>query len=482
MLSLLNRFKYGPVFASALLFNLAFPPFNLFLLVFVALIPWLLFLRAADKKSAIRSGYIFGLIFWLWQCNWIIPFVGKWTGSIGLALVPWLLIPTLVIWYFPILAALIHRAFGIGWLWAIPLLWAGMEFIRSQIPYLAFPWGLLANPLHSAPILIQPAAVGEIYLVSAWVVLANVLGVLIAEKAPARTTSRTMSVWLAVLVLSAGFYLRPPQSGDRKVISIGQTGVDMAFGNPSEQDAKSLEAVLELKRLAEANGSEAIVFPEKAVSLYNAPMLQGPLSTLFGTVIDRDQASYQSAIAFEQGKQTSTDKTRLVIFGEYVPFRDKLPFLKSFNLPSGDLKPGLSVGTVDWAGHKSGPSLCFEGLFPDVARIQAQEGARSLSILAIDDWYQGTTAMDQLAAGSVWRAVENQLPVFRAATLGISQYVNERGDVISRAPYGERVAMRVEAIIPEKSTAFPFRHLFGMLCALGIVAFWGYSPRKEKKA
>lgn len=478
MLSRLSKFKYGPVVGSAVLFNLAFAPFNLFLLVLVALIPWFIFLRTADRKSAIRSGYVFGLIFWLWQCYWIIPFVGRWTGSIGLAMVPWLLIPVLVIWYFPLLASAMHRVIQREWLWALPLFWAGLEFIRSHMPYLAFPWGILADPLHSAPPLIQGAAVGEIFFVSAWVVLGNVVGFMLYEKGPPRPTGRMMSVWLAMLFLSVGFYLRPIELGDRKVISIAQTGVDMAFGDPAIQDQKSHEAVLQLKAAAESNGSDAIVFPEKAILLHNIADIQSPIGVLVGTVTNLGSSTYQTAFAFDRGGQTSTSKTRLVIFGEYVPFRDKIPFLKSFNLPSGDLTPGISIGTVEWAGHKNGPSICFEGLFPEVARTQAQKGARSLSILAIDDWYQGTPAIDQLASASVWRAVENQLPVFRAATLGTSQYVNERGRVVARAPYGQQVAMRVEANIPSRSVAFAYRHGFGLFCALGLIGFL-LSPRPK---
>ena len=56
--------------ASAALYHAAFPPFNLSLLVFVALAPWIASLKAASGWGAFRSGYLFGLLFWLGQFHW----------------------------------------------------------------------------------------------------------------------------------------------------------------------------------------------------------------------------------------------------------------------------------------------------------------------------------------------------------------------------------------------------------------------------
>ena len=50
-----------------------------------------------------------------------------------------------------------------------------MEVFRSYIPGLAFPYGLIANPLWAFPQMIQTAYYGSIFLVGAWVVLINLL-------------------------------------------------------------------------------------------------------------------------------------------------------------------------------------------------------------------------------------------------------------------------------------------------------------------
>src|SRR5262249_32003050 len=143
--------------------------------------------------------------------------------------------------------------------------------------------------------------------------------------------------------------------------------------------------------------------------------------------------TYQSAFSFDGSKWEHADKNRLVIFGEFVPFRDSW-IIKQFGLAQGDLTPGQTLGTLDIKGTKVGPLICFEGLFPDLAYRQALAGSRLLAIISIDDWYMGTAAPDQLKSEAVWRAVETGLPLVRSASLGYSLAVDQRGRIVSEAP------------------------------------------------
>jgi len=61
---------------------LAFPPFDLRWLVFVALVPWLVSIRGQEARAVRRSGLVFGSIFYGYQMWWVVPFVYKWTGSL----------------------------------------------------------------------------------------------------------------------------------------------------------------------------------------------------------------------------------------------------------------------------------------------------------------------------------------------------------------------------------------------------------------
>ncbi|HVL40046.1 MAG TPA: hypothetical protein VM328_11705, partial [Fimbriimonadaceae bacterium] len=371
-----------PSVLSAALVLLAFPPFNLGLLVFVALAPWLATLRDADAKSALKSSYAFGLTLGLGQMFFLMPFVSRWTGSYGLGLAPWLLTAFAFGLYFLLAGWLMWRAWRAGRPWAIPLIWAGVEFFRSYVPVFAFPWGLLATPLWPLPQIVSSAYYGSIYLVSAWIMLPNlVLALFLLKERPGAYRGH-LTVFALVLMLSALRYSTPIE-GERKVIVSGQPGVDLAFGRREDNDIAIREAVAQLSSLAQAGGADLLVLPEGLVSagasIPPATNFDVPeeVPVLFGGQRGRDP-KYQSAFAYD-GKWSYADKTRLVIFGEFVPGRDWIPFLSSFNLPSGDLAAADKIQTIEVAGIRVGAIICFEALFHNIAATHASNGARLLA-------------------------------------------------------------------------------------------------------
>lgn len=477
-----------PVFASGILYAAAFPPLNLGLLVFAALVPWLLSLRTATGKGAFWSGALFGALFWLVQMAWVGQFVGRWTENIGLGMLVWVLCPVLGCWYFAVAGWLIQRCFSSGLPWLVPLVWMGVEFLRSYVPLLAFPWALLATPLWFTPQLIQLASIGTVFLVSAYVALVNVIVVMMMTGEPGRTIYRYCLIVLIVTLASWMRYTQPP-AGEPLTVTVGQPGVDMAF-TPTDERARRLDAACrDLAAAAVLQGSRLLVLPEgltESVAAGVPPNPLGPnppLPVIFGGQ-RLDRAAYQSAFAYD-GKWSFADKTRLVIFGEYVPFREYLPFLESFRLPGGDLTPGDKVRALDVAGVSVGPILCFEALFPDVALQQQWNGARLLAVMSIDDWYMGTNAPEQLRAAAIWRAVECGLPLVRSAGLGFTFATDARGRVIAEAPLGQLVALRVELRVPVEGDGFKGRGWVpwaGVLACLAALAWPLLARRREAGA
>lgn len=464
--------KAWPIAASSSLLLAAFPPLNLGLLVFVALVPWLLSLRGSSAWGAFRSGYVFGVLFWLGQMHWLPVLTYRWTGSLGLALVPYALAPLVGALYFAGAACL----FRLCWraerpLWIAPI-WAGVEVIRSYIPELAFPWGLLSGPLASFPPLIQLAYFGTVYAVSAWVAMVNVLFALYVSHGwvPRLRFAALFCVAMAGIALVR---YSMPVRGQVRTITVGQPGVNLAFGDPSEKIAKVEGPVRRLISQAADQRSSLLVLPEGLVSGDGSfpPVvpfeLRPDVPVLFGGPRGRSP-TYQSAFAYD-GQWKYADKTRLVIFGEYVPFRDKLPFLSSFQLPGSDLTAAERASIVQVGGLKVGPLLCFEALFYDVALQQAKNGAQLLAIMSIDDWYMGTGAPEQLRSGAIWRAVETGLPVVRAASLGHSLAVDPRGRVVAEAPLGQTVALKADVPIPDDPRRFPPAEAVPHLLAASVV-------------
>lgn len=465
--------RLWPPMASALLLLLAFPPFNLGLLCFVALVPWLVALR---KGRGWRSGYVFGLVYGAGQLYWLGAFVAKWTGSWVIGVLPWALATVLYALYFGLFGWLAQRCWATGRPWLIPVVWAGVEVFRSYLPVVAFPWGILATPLWLFTPMVQAAYFGTIYLISAWCVLVSVIVAMLMEGEGFVRVRPLINGAVGILILSL---LRAFTSSatDPRVVTVAQPGVDMAYGDPDTEFARLKGSIQPLMDAARTNGTQLFVLPEGvADARVNPPRTpftpDSKVPVLFGAQRSRNP-SYQSAFAFD-GTFRSIDKTRLVIFGEFVPGRGIIPYPDSFRLPAGDLAAGTrGVEALDIAGMRVGPVICFEALFPDIAYRQARNGAQLLAVMSIDDWYKGSPAPDQLMAGSVWRSIENGLPLVRSAATGVSLATDAHGRVISRAPEGEAVGMRVELGIPRQPQGFPGLPVFPVLSVLACgVVFW----------
>ena len=464
------------VVASAVLVALAFPPINLALLVFVALVPWLVFLHSCDAKQAIKSGFVFGLIFWLTQLQWMIPFVNRWTHSAWLGFVPWLLMPVLMIWYFPALAWILHRAIQVQAWWAIPCAWGLIEWFRSTVPGVMFSWGLLAHPLAKFPILIQAAAFGQEFLVSSWVVLVNVLVWMIFQQVHRRHVLQTMVASLVMAMLSAARYASPPPATNQTVTLI-QTGYDLAFSDPEIARAKTRQSALAGIDYAIRSKADWAVLPED-VEIRDSDQPRVPV--VFGALRKVNGTTLRSAVAKLGTEQQFADKTRLVLFGEYVPFRDQLPFLNNFGLPSGDITSGDRPSVLTVAGKKVGPLICFEALFSDVAfEMTARQGAQVLAVLSIDDWYQGSGAIEQLSMASIWRSVEAGVPTVRAGSLGVTQACDARGNLLVRAEYGKSRALNQVLPVPATADGFEYRNWIWLPLLLGTATAFRRTKTNE---
>src|SRR5579862_2249698 len=161
--------------ASALLILAAFSPLNLRPLVFVGLVPWLLALPFPTCRQAFCSGMWFNLFFALGQMYFVVPLAAKVSGSVWLALLPWLACLPLGLLYFGPIALVMNWCCRTQRLWLIPLVWAVVEIWRSYMFIIAFPVGLIAEPLATYPALINSALWLTIYGVGAWVVVGNLI-------------------------------------------------------------------------------------------------------------------------------------------------------------------------------------------------------------------------------------------------------------------------------------------------------------------
>ena len=485
---------------SAVLLAVAFSPLPFSWILFFGLVPWLHGLKGLNGKQAWAHGYRFGVLFSYTQLFWIAVLASRWTGNNLLALLPWTAAALLMALYYGLMGVLVARCLKANRLWLIPLVWAGVEVFRSYIPVFAFPWNLFASPFYSWTPVVQSAHVGGIYLVSAWVVFTNVLiatefdpRAMFSDRLTANerwNVRRLAIIWLSPVVISLIFFALPAQTVNKKFVVV-QPGVDLAFGDPARQD---YDVSIKINAaLAEAKKSpvDLVVMPEGVGGhIPSLPpsvpfMVNDNLPMLFGGKLGTDKI-YQTAFAWD-GRWQIEKKTRLVIFGEFVPFRSAMPFLSSsFSLPSGDISASdEGVHSLEINHMTVGPILCFEGLFPDITYKQLLNGSQVLAIMSVDDWYMGTAAPEQLRQASCWRAIETGLPVVRAASLGFSMAADSKGKVLFQAPLQTTHSELVEVPIVKDAPTWPAYTALLFACisfGSGLwVLFFDRPPRSPKR-
>jgi apolipoprotein N-acyltransferase len=138
------------------------------------------------------------------------------------------------------------------------------------------------------------------------------------------------------------------------------------------------------------------------------------------------------------GIQGTYAKTRLVPFGEYIPFRNQLGWLTSIskaassNMISGTGAHTLTVTTTnDGQPLKIGVLICFESAFPDMSRVEAEQGAQVIVYQSSTSTFQGTWGPDQHGSLAALRAAETGRPVVQAALTGDTVAFDARGRQIA---------------------------------------------------
>lgn len=241
--------------------------------------------------------------------------------------------------------------------------------------------------------------------------------------------------------------------------------------NPAEK-TKRFAKLMQLSELALATKPDVLVWPEAAlpelseesfraitnlVARHQVWMVFGADDYALKPGAPRDStqpSDYQffnaAFLLSPEGKVVSNYRKRhLVIFGEYIPLADWLPFLKWFTPIQSGFTPGKEPVAFQLTGRsqadppmrepaeratpqpvplRAGILICFEDAIASVARESAAD-ADFLLNLTNDGWFGESAQQFQHAAHSVFRAVENRRPVIRCTNNGLTCYVDETGFV-----------------------------------------------------
>lgn len=367
------------------------------------------------------------------------------------------------------------------------LAWTALEVARDLLT--TFPWNPVGSVWAASDTTLQPAAFVGVYGLS--------LATVAAAAAPLAWIEggRRAPALLPALLLAAAFALgaaRLPAGPGADVAGVRLRLVQGAVDQTRKWDPE-LRPVwfrrhLELSARPSATPPTAVVWPESASSYLlgsdataraliarvtppGGVTLAGGERFVFGPDGDAT-AAWNSLFALDDaGRVVGTyDKADLVPFGEYLPFR---PFLgrlglgalaeRSVGFRSG---PGRRLLTAPGLPPFS-PLICYEAAF--TGRVTPPSGARPGWLLNVtnDAWFGRSSGPYQHLAAARLRAVEEGLPLIRAANTGVSAAIDPYGRVRDRLPLG--VTGALDVALPAAIDPPPYARM-GALCPLLLAA------------
>lgn len=494
---------------SGILLALAFPKAGLSFLAWIAFVPLLLACGQKSAKKAARLGFVAGMagysgiLYWI---NIVVTTYGKLPLPVSILL--YLLLVGYLAAFFALLCYLVRRAEerGIPVVLSFPLIWVGLEYVRSFL-LTGFPWASLGYSQYRILPLIQVADLTGVYGISFLVALANAVAYLLLKRFAGKGEASAYAFRSAVvffLVLAAVLVygtvrMRVPETGEPVRVSLIQGNIDQGI----KWDPAFMEATIaiyeRLTREAAAAGTDLVVWPESAAPFFfqdespESLRIRALARSIKGSLLlgspayedGRERRRYFNSafMVSSQGEVLGrSDKVHLVPFGEYVPLAKLLPFVHKLVAGVGDFSPGESFTPLDGPKGKVGVLVCFEGIFPEISRRYVREGAGMLVNITNDAWYGRSSAPYQHLSMAVLRAVENRVPLVRAANTGITAIIDRNGR-ISQSTGLFREAYLNGVVRPGGggSVYTRFGDVFAIIClaASAVIAVEGF--RKKRK-
>ena len=463
----LSAFSYQPsadkLILSVLSGILAALPFcdgRLWIFSWIGFLP--LFFALQNKKGlpAFFLSYFAGVVFWSITIYWLIHVTLP--GQILL-----ILYLSLYFGFFGLCFSTINYQLStINYLF-LPSFWVVLEYLRAHL-LTGFGWALLGYSQYLNLPIIQIAGLFGVYGVSFLIMMVNlaVYSAVPAEGGSAYGGSLQPSAFSKIkkylvfalsfsIILVYGYYQlsRKPKAESRKLLKISliQGNIPQELKWASGAQAFILDRYTRLTKEAALDRPDLIIWPEASSpgfvgdesdnwineNIFNlAREIKIPL--LVGSVVRAERKYFNSALLInEKGITGRYDKLHLVPFGEYIPLKGTFKFLENI-VPIGEFTPGreyvvFKPSTTDYKPLANFSALiCFEDTLPELSRNFAGKGADFLVNITNDAWFKKTTAPYQHLSASVFRAVENRLPLARSANTGVSCFIDSNGRVISR--------------------------------------------------
>jgi apolipoprotein N-acyltransferase len=466
-------------FGGVLMF-LGWAGFGIWPLALVALVPlWAALELAAERswKTALGIGWVYGTVATAGGYHWMFEFSQLFSGF-GLAanLSIFAAFSAYLGLQYAIQAVLYVSVRARGWSVAVAAL---PTFIVTEwlFPKL-FPT-YLSNALMQQTLLVQAADLGGPLLVSA---LAGVINLAVLEvllwwlgrrASPTRGVA-TASACVALALLYGALRISQMDAAAESApsLDVGLVQVNMGVFEKHEQMLEAHARHLEQSRAFERDGPlDLLIWPESA---YNYPRfgrslpilakevrqsLKSPL--LFGGLSVTRESGYRqlynSVYLVDQDGIIGEgyDKTRLVMFGEYLPLGDRFPRLYMLSPNTGMFAPGKRVAPLSLGPWRISTPVCYEAILPDLIRDMVREGDPHILInLTNDAWFGDTQEPRIHLRLAQFRAIEHRRYLIRATNSGISAVVDPAGRIVAATGVGTREQLRATVCMLDGQTVY----------------------------
>jgi apolipoprotein N-acyltransferase len=338
------------------------------------------------------------------------------------------------------------------------------------------------------------ASIFGVYGLSGLVALVNAA---IAYALLASGRQRTTTVAATALLLAAIAVWGASRVADGSLTREGiPLRVGLIQGNIAQEDKwnpaharRIFTTYMAMTREAVRRGAEYIIWPESSTPFTFEDPLASPegdamlrdlarevrVPILFGSdqVIRRQPIEqselYNAAYQLDPDGKTIAyyRKIKLVPFGEFFPFQRWIAFAAPLVQRFVPFSAGEGPVILPIGSHKATTAICYEVVFPALARQAVAMGSELLTTVTNDGWYGRSSAPYQHWEMASMRAIEQGRYLARAANTGISGIVDPYGRVVVRSSIFEQVSLVGEARFLTGRTVYS---LFGDVIAYVSIA------------
>ncbi len=477
--------RLAAAFLAGALLVLAQAPYDFFAVGFISLpvLAWLLDGVTAEASRnplkrlvpAFATGWWFGFGYFLAGLWWIGGAVLVEADSFAWAL-PFAVvgIPLLMACFYGVAtaAARLFWSDGLSRIAALAFGFGLAEWLRGFV-FTGFPWNAVGLAAMPTPLLMQSAAAVGVTGMNALAVFVFATPALLAGRSGLRAGS-ALALLLAAAHAGFGYArLNAPEAPSKTTLTVRivQPSIDLSEKWDDSVRDRVFATTMDLSRRPPASGAaepQLILWPETSVPFFftDRPDALAAIGDMLGpdqmlvTGAVREEPNpagqaryYNSVIAIDDGGEIvdAIDKVHLVPFGEYIPFADMAARFGIGQLVAGPMNfvPGSTRHPLALPGGMAAAVfICYEIIFPELVSVDAAS-SRLMVNVTNDAWFGDTPGPYQHFRQAQLRAVENGVPLLRAANNGISGVIDARGRVVDALALNVRDDLDVKLAIPD---------------------------------